>query len=77
MVMRSVCALLLLACTAMRGSSVDAELSNSAPAARATSVRGWNSYNGWGGAVNESVLLQSADFMQARRVLVTALGLET
>ena len=34
--------------------------------ARATSVRGWNSYNGWGGAVNETVLLAVADFMQAR-----------
>ena len=60
MTMRSACSLLLLACAATRGSSVYAV------AARATSVRGWNSYNGWGGAVNETVLLDVADFMQAR-----------
>ena len=72
--MRSACALLLLACAATRGSSVYAE------APRATSVRGWNSYNGWGGAVNETVLLGVADFMQARvwrLVWRQASGLET
>ena len=67
MMMRSVCALLLLSCAASRSSSAGAESSDSVPAApRATSVRGWNSYHGWGGAVNETVLLDVADFMQAR-----------
>lgn len=70
MAIRSVCALLLLACASMRCSSVSAESSNGVQAApRATSVRGWNSYNGWGGAVNETVLLEVADFIQARRCL--------
>ena len=27
--------------------------------------RGWNSYNGWGGAINETQLLAVADFVQA------------
>jgi hypothetical protein len=34
---------------------------------RVSAPRGWNSYNGWGAAVNESVLLAVADYVQARR----------
>jgi hypothetical protein len=33
---------------------------------RVRAPRGWNSYNGWGAAVNETVLLSVADFVQAR-----------
>lgn len=60
--------LLLLACALARGSGVSLPeaRADALPAARATSLRGWNSYNGWGGAVNETVLLAVADFMQAR-----------
>ena len=52
--------LLLLACAATHGGGA------TLPEPRATSVRGWNSYNGWGGAVNETVLMAVADFMQVR-----------
>ena len=41
---------------------------------RTRAVRGWNSYNGWGHAVNESVLLQVADFVQARVTQAQAAG---
>ena len=44
-----------------------------ADANRTRAVRGWNSYNGWGGAVNETVLLQVADFVQARGAARTCL----
>ena len=40
---------------------------------RTRAVRGWNSYNGWGAAVNETVLLQVADFVQARGAARTCL----
>ena len=57
--------LLLLACAAAQTPS-ESGGGVLPQATRATSVRGWNSYNGWGGAVNETVLLAVADFMQAR-----------
>jgi hypothetical protein len=51
---RAVVALLAALCCIAHGAS----------ALQAQSPRGWNSYNGWGHAVNETVLLQVADFMQ-------------
>jgi hypothetical protein len=79
--MRGICALplLLLACALTRGSGVTLPeaRADALSAARATSLRGWNSYNGWGGAVNETVLLAVADFMQARATAKTTGAFES
>lgn len=60
-------------CTALRAQQPTKSRSDADAASSLVSVqapRGWNSYNGWGGAVNETVLLAVADFVQARSRLV-------
>jgi hypothetical protein len=63
------CALLaLLACVVVPSSFAQASAVASAASAvnRVRAPRGWNSYNGWGHAVNESTLLAVADFASVR-----------
>jgi hypothetical protein len=61
------CALLaLLACVVASSLAQPSAASAASAVNRVRAPRGWNSYNGWGHAVNESTLLAVADFVSVR-----------